>query len=45
VYSATGEVPECVQNSDDSYAQIKENYHKTNTKDKISSLLPKFHNP
>jgi hypothetical protein len=35
-------VPECVQNSEGSHAQIKGNYHETNAKDKISYLFPKF---
>jgi hypothetical protein len=38
-------VPECVQNSEGSHAQIKGNYHETNAKDKISYLLPKFQHP
>jgi hypothetical protein len=38
-------VPECIQNSGGSHAQIKGNHHKTNAKDKISYLLPKFQHP
>jgi hypothetical protein len=34
-YSARVKVPECVQNSEGSHAQIKGNRHKTNTKDKF----------
>jgi hypothetical protein len=44
-YSARVKVPECVQNSDGSHAQIKGNHHKTNAKDKISYLFPKFQHP
>jgi hypothetical protein len=44
-YSARGKDPKCVQDSEDSYAQNKRSYHEMDTKDKISSLLPKFHNP
>jgi hypothetical protein len=44
-YSARVKVPECVQNSEGSHAQIKGNHHKTNEKDKISYLLPKFQYP
>jgi hypothetical protein len=44
-YSARGKVPDRVQNSEGSHAQIKGNHHKTNTKDKISYLLPKFQHP
>jgi hypothetical protein len=42
-YSARVKVPECVQDSEDSYAQIKEII--TRQIHKISSLLQKFHNP
>jgi hypothetical protein len=45
VYSARVKVPECVQNSGGSHAQIKGNHHKANAKDKISYLLPKFQHP
>jgi hypothetical protein len=34
-YSARVKVPECVQNSEDSHAQIKGNHHKTDAKDKF----------
>jgi hypothetical protein len=44
-YLAKSKVPECVQNSGGSHAQIKGNHHKTNAKDKISYLLPKFQHP
>jgi hypothetical protein len=44
-YSARVKVPECVQNSKGSHAQIKGNHRKTNAKDKISYLLPKFQHP
>jgi hypothetical protein len=44
-YSARVKLPECVQNSEGSHAQIKGNHHKTNAKDKISYLLPKFQHP
>jgi hypothetical protein len=44
-YSAEVKVPECVQSSESSHVQIKGNYHKTNTEDKISYLLPKFQHP
>jgi hypothetical protein len=44
-YSARVKVPECVQNSGGSHAQIKGNHHKTNTKDKISYLLLRFQHP
>jgi hypothetical protein len=44
-YSAKSKVPECVQNSEGSHAQIKGNYHEINAKDKISYLLPKFQHP
>jgi hypothetical protein len=38
-YLARVKVPECVQNSEGSHAQIKENHHKTNAKDKISYFI------
>jgi hypothetical protein len=41
-YSARIKVPECVQNSKGSHAQIEGNHHKANAEDKISYLLPKF---
>jgi hypothetical protein len=44
-YLARVKVPECVQNGEDSHAQIKGNHYKTNAKDKISYLLPKFQHP
>jgi hypothetical protein len=44
-YSAKVKVPECVQSSESSDAQIKGNHHKTNIEDKISYLLPKFQHP
>jgi hypothetical protein len=44
-YSARVKVPEGVQNSEGSHAQIKGNHHETNAKDKISYLLPKFQHP
>jgi hypothetical protein len=44
-YSARVKVPECVQNSKGSHAQIKGNHHETNAKDKISYLFPKFQHP
>jgi hypothetical protein len=44
-YSARVKVPECVQNREGSHAQIKGNHRKTDAKDKISYLLPKFQHP
>jgi hypothetical protein len=44
-YSARVKVPEYVQNSKGSHAQIKGNHHGTNAEDKISYLLPKFRHP
>jgi hypothetical protein len=44
-YSARGKVPECVQNSEDSYAQIKEVITRRIQKINFHFLLPKFHNP
>jgi hypothetical protein len=44
-YSAREKVPDRVQNGEGSHAQIKGNHHKTNAKDKISYLLPKFQHP
>jgi hypothetical protein len=44
-YSARVKVPEDIQNSEGSHAQIKGNHHKTNAKDKSSYLLPKFRHP
>jgi hypothetical protein len=44
-YSARIKVPECVQNSKGSHAQIEGNHHNTNAEDKISYLLPKFQHP
>jgi hypothetical protein len=43
-YSARGKVPECVQNNEDLYAQIREVI--TRQMQKINFIsLPKFHNP
>jgi hypothetical protein len=44
-YLAKVKVLECVQSSESSHAPIKGNYHKTNTEDKISYLLPKIQHP
>jgi hypothetical protein len=44
-YSARVKVPECVQNSEGSHAQIKGNHRETNAKDKISYVLLKFQHP
>jgi hypothetical protein len=38
-YSARIKVPECVQNSKGSHAQIEGNHHNTNAGDKISLLI------
>jgi hypothetical protein len=44
-YSARVKVPEGVQNSEGSHAQIKGNHHETNAKNKITFLLSKFQHP
>jgi hypothetical protein len=44
-YSARVKLPEYVQSSKGSHAKIEGNRHKTNTRDKISYLLPKLQHP